>query len=486
MDHLPIFLNLQQRRCLIVGGGAVALRKAELLRQAGAQITLLATELHPQLLSWHEAGTIERWLPYAAKDFADLLNERINTFVLVIAATDDAVINQTVHDVAQAANIPVNVVDQPALCSFIFPSIIDRSPVIIAASTGGRAPVLARLLREKLEGLIPQHYGKLATLAGALRAQIKQALPDITVRRRFWEQLLRSPYADQLMQTNSVDAKHIAENLLTHYTGENHQHTANKMGGEVYLVGAGPGDPELLTFRALRLMQQADVVLYDKLVSDEVLNLVRRDAEKIFVGKTQGCHSKPQSEINRLLVEYAQQGKRVCRLKGGDPFIFGRGGEELQSLVAAKVRFQVVPGITAATACAAYAGIPLTHRDHAQSLIFVTGHLREDGEFILNGSLDWQTLSKPQQTVVFYMGLKNLAQITEQLRAHGMPDVMPIAIVENGTRVNQRVISGTLANIVQQTENNDASQPSLIIIGEVAALHESLQWFVPELIENSV
>lgn len=457
MDFLPVFLRLQGQNALVVGGGQVALRKVQMLLRSGAHVHLVAPDIGPEVRKLLSAA------PHALQE-RGFLDSDLDGVKLVIAATDDTVLNHHVFELASARNLPVNVVDQPELCSFIFPSIVDRSPLIVAVSSGGNAPVLARLLRARLETLIPSAYGSLVQLLGKYRELAKQRFGSIAQRMRFWENIVNGPVAE-LMMSGQQDR---AEQLLL----ETMERDATlEMQGEVYLVGAGPGDPDLLTFRALRLMQQADVVLYDRLVSQPIMNLCRQDAEKIHVGKQRSNHTMPQQNISRLLVELAQQGKRVLRLKGGDPFIFGRGGEEIEELAAARIPFQIVPGITSASGCAAYAGIPLTHRDHAQSVRFVTGHLK-DGSC----DLDWKQLAQPAQTVVYYMGLVSLPQICEQLIAHGRAATTPIALVQQGTTPQQKVYTGTLATMPALIAAAEVQAPTLIIVGEVVSLHEKLKW----------
>jgi len=458
MDFLPIFMNVRNRPCLVVGGGGVAARKISLLLQAGASVTVVAPDLEPSLQIERDAERIQH--RQAHFSVADLDGQ-----ALVIAATNDQAVNCQVSELCQARLIPVNVVDQPSLCSFIMPAIVDRSPLTIAISSGGNAPVLSRLLRGRLESLIPAAYGQLAKLAADFRNRVKQAIPA-TQRRAFWESVLQGPIAELILSGREQDAYSRLETLLAQGVK-----TDVKM-GEVYLVGGGPGDPDLLTFRALRLMQQADVVVYDRLVSPAVLDLTRRDAERIYAGKKPGEHVLPQPEINRLLINLAQAGQRVLRLKGGDPFIFGRGGEELETLAQAGIPFQVVPGITAASGCAAYAGIPLTHRDYAQSCVFVSGH-RHDGSL----SLPWESLLQPGQTVVFYMGLQSVHAICRGLIEHGRSATTPVALVEKGTAPNQQVYIGDLATIPKQVEAARIQPPCLLIVGEVVKLHGALKWF---------
>lgn len=454
MNHFPIFLRLQDQRVLIVGGGEVAARKLRLLRAAGAQVEIVARKLNEEIAGLHASGAIrhvgERFEP------AQLQGCR-----LAVAATDDAALNHEVSGAAQALGIPVNVVDDPAASTYITPSIVQRDPVTIAISTDGAAPVLARRLRERLEALLPSAYGRLGAFMGRQRAQVK-ALPA-EVRRKLWEDFLDGPGPERLFIGDEAAAASELDSLLR----------GRPPRGEVYLVGAGPGDPDLLTFRALRLMQQADVVLYDRLVSPAILELVRRDAERLFVGKRRNQHTVPQDEINAELVRLAQAGKRVLRLKGGDPFIFGRGGEEIEQLAAAGIAFQVVPGVTAASGCSAYAGIPLTHRDYAQACIFVTGHARADGTL----KLHWDQLARAGQTVVIYMGLATLPELCRQFIAHGLPVDWPAAVVEHGTSAQQRVIAATLGDLPARVAEAAFSGPTLVIVGEVVKLRDRLQWF---------
>lgn len=457
MDFLPLFHILRGRRALLVGGGDVALRKARLLSDAGAVLRVVAPEVHSELRELIEEGAGELLLrPYARGDLQDC--------VLVIAATDDEPLNAQVSRDANERGVPVNVVDAPALCSVIFPAIVDRSPLVVAVSSGGDAPVLARLLRAKLETWIPATYGQLAGLASRFRERVKQRLPDLQQRRKFWEEVFQGPVAERMLAGQPSEAERLLAGKLESPQAESR--------GEVYLVGAGPGDPDLLTFRALRLMQQADVVLYDRLVAPAILELCRRDADRLYVGKRRADHAVPQDEINRQLVELARQGKRVLRLKGGDPFIFGRGGEEIDELAANGIPFQVVPGITAASGCAAYAGIPLTHRDYAQSVRFVTGHLKDGST-----DLPWNDLVAPGQTLVFYMGLVGLPVICEQLVRHGRSADTPAALVQQGTTVHQRVFTGTLANLPELVAEHEVHAPTLVIVGEVVQLREKLAWF---------
>jgi len=458
MDYFPVFLKLKDQACLVVGAGEIAARKIELLARAGAKITVIAREISPTVLSLqatHNLTLLQK--PFAPADLGE--------FRLVVSATDNTETNRLVAKTATEQNIPVNVVDNPELCSFIFPAIIDRSPIIAAVSSGGAAPVLARLLRAKIETVIPPAYGRLAGLADKFRDKVKLHIKKPAQRRIFWENVLQGSVAELVFSGKEQEAGQQLEQTLL-------KQKENTNLGEVYLVGAGPGAPDLLTFRALRLMQQADVVVYDRLVSPEILDLTRRDAEKIYVGKQRQYHALPQESINTLLAKLAKAGKRVVRLKGGDPFIFGRGGEEIETLMQQGISFQVVPGITAASGCATYSGIPLTHRDHAQSCTFVTGHLKDNSV-----NLNWTQLAAPNQTIVIYMGLAGLEKICQSLIAHGSPKDLPIALVQQGTTTNQRVITGTLETLPDKVAGQDIKPPTLIIIGTVVSLHDKLNWF---------
>ncbi|TXD97766.1 uroporphyrinogen-III C-methyltransferase [Psychrobacter frigidicola] len=512
MNTFPLFFKLEGRKVLIVGGGDVALRKADLLSRAGAAITILAPDICAELQALLTNDKIDNnhHLIYENYHKSYMTGARV-----IIAGTDDEALNHQIHADATELNIPVNVVDTPHLCDFIFPAIVDRNPIVIGISSNGKAPVLARLLRARLETLIPQGYGKLAKLAGDFRAEVKVKIPTLTGRRQFWERAfegqvselmfagnetqaaaqlqadLDSTAADIIKKnaptsqhTNVADAqatattpmiKHSIRKPTTDSIITSHDDTAAKHVqpvGEVYIVGAGPGDPELLTFKALRLMQQADIVFYDALVSPQVLDLCRRDADKVFVGKKRSNHAVAQLGINELLINEAKKGRRVVRLKGGDPFIFGRGGEEIESLRAHDIPYQVVPGITAANAAASYAGIPLTHRDHSQSVRFVTGFLKAGAP-----NNNFKNFLNTDETVVFYMGLHSLARLTEGLIDAGRSGDTPIAIVSNASMPNQQVLTGTLGTITAQQEEAQLPTPALLIMGDVVALHHDLAWY---------
>ena len=456
MEIFPISLKLQQQRCLIVGGGHIAYRKAVLLAKAGAKVDVLAPEIDVNLLQLVQQSQGQ----YVQDVFSP--STALRHYRLVIAATDNNLVNQQVFAACEAENVLVNSVDDPPHCRFMVPAIIDRSPLVISVASNGTSPVLSRQIRTQLESTIPHGMGKLAEFSGQWRAAVKQKIVNPDERRIFWEELYASPLKEQVFNDNLDAANQSIQQALAEWQTPK---------GEVYLVGAGPGDPELLTLKALRLMQQADVVIYDRLVSAPILELCRRDAEKVYVGKARSNHAVPQEGINALLVKYAQAGKRVCRLKGGDPFIFGRGGEEIQELYEAGVSFQVVPGITAASGCSAYAGIPLTHRDYAQSVRFLTGHLKEGSP-----ELPWSELVYEHQTLVLYMGLVGLESICEKLIAHGQRADMPVALISKGTTPEQKVVVGTLADIASKVAQHHIQAPTLTIIGEVVNLREQLKW----------
>lgn len=459
MDYFPFFLALRGRRVLVVGGGEIAARKVRLLRRAGARIRVLA----PRLCAELDALATQGALDWQAAPYSAAAIDADTWFVL--AATDDEAVNAQVAADAERARLWVNVVDDPRRSSAITPAIVDRNPLLVALSSGGRAPVYIRQLRARLERELPPRLGELLEWLGTQRARIAQAIPDMVQRLRVWERIVDGPVASRALAGDTAAADAALGRLLEAEQGAPQ--------GEVWLVGAGPGDPDLLTLKALRRMQQADVVVHDRLLGPQILDLVRRDAERIDAGKRRSRHTLPQEDINALLVRLAREGKRVLRLKGGDPFVFGRGGEEIAELLAAGVPFEVIPGITAANGAAAYAGMPLTHRDHAQSCVFVTGHPRADGAL----SLPWATLVPPGQTVVIYMGLTRLEDICAQLIAHGAPAQRPAAMVENASRAEQRVIVGDLATLPQKVAQAQPEGPGLVIIGEVVRLRAQLSWW---------
>ena len=459
MKYFPVFLNIKSQPCLVVGAGNIAARKIELLLKADAAVKVVAREFSPAVLELQA----EKGIQCETRGFEDKDLDNVN---LVIAATDNADLNTRISKLAREKFIPVNVVDKSELCSFITPSMIDRDPVQIAISTGGASPVLARSIRTKLESTIPGSYGDLASLIDDHRDAAKQAFPDLDERRRFWESVIEGPVAEYAFSGRINEAVESLKEMIAD------SGSIPTYQGEVFLVGAGPGDPDLLTFKALRLMQKCDVVVYDRLVSKSILELVRRDAEKIYAGKASSNHSLSQESINQLLVRLAKEGKSVLRLKGGDPFIFGRGGEEISELIDEGISFQVVPGITAASGCATYAGIPLTHRDYSQACIFVTGHRKNENE-----DLNWEMLSHANQTVIFYMGLDNVQRICDALKAHGRGQTTPAALIEKGTTPEQRVILGDLDSLPNLVEQHKVSAPTLIVVGEVVELHNKLSWY---------
>ncbi|MCV6614491.1 MAG: siroheme synthase CysG [Cellvibrionaceae bacterium] len=468
MDYFPLFFKLEGREVLLVGGGAVAARKLRLLLKTPATITLVAPRLHAETEAMARAGGW-RWLE------GEYRQGMLDRQAFVIVATDKPELNAEIAQHCKQRNIPVNVVDQPELCTVITPAIVDRSPLVVAISSFGSAPVLARKIRQQIETSIPAATGKFAAMLGRYRQRITQTISDSTERLRFWQDLMGSEVEAALARGNEQEAE---QRLLARIEAS----ANNTAKGEVYLVGAGPGDPELLTLKALRLMQQADVVLYDRLVSDGVMELLRRDAERIYVGKRRDDHALAQGDINQLLADLANQGKRVLRLKGGDPFIFGRGGEELETLAEQGVNFQVVPGVTAASGCAAYAGIPLTHRDHAQSVRFITGHLKNQ-----SSNIRWAELAASDQTLVFYMSLVGLPQICQALIKAGRSAATPAALVEKGSTPEQRVMIGSLSNLADKVAEAKFRAPTLLIIGDVVKLHTKLAWFAkaPEQGENT-
>jgi len=465
MDRLPVFLNLRHRRVAVVGSGAMAARRVETLFRAGAEVVLFAEKPGDEFapLSGH----------YVAGDTAD--GAAFAACALAYFAPgsgeepDAALIAR-----ARAAGAWVNVADRPDLCDFITPAVLDRSPVIVAISTNGESPVLGRMLKARLESLIPAGFGRLAALAGSRRKALAEKLTTNAARLRFWERVLEGPVAELTLAGDDAGAQAALAREIAECEPEGSAADGAHQ-GEVYLVGAGPGDPDLLTFRAYRLMQKADVVLYDRLVDPAIMDRVRRDAERIYVGKRRNDHAMQQEDISDLLVRLAQQGKRVLRLKGGDPFIFGRGGEEIEKLAEHRIPFQVCPGVTAASGCSAYAGIPLTHRDYAQSVVFVTGHGRE-GPI----DLDWSTLLRPRQTVAVYMGLAHLDYLMREFLSHGADPALPVAIIENGTRASQITVTGTISDIAQKAVEAGLRGPTIIIVGAVVALRETLNWYAPQ------
>lgn len=458
MEQFPIFLNLNNFPCAVVGGGDVAFRKASALLKAQAELIIISPEVCDELKQLID----DNQLTWINQSYQDKLIEDMR---LVVAATDDENVNAQIYTYCEAHKILINTVDSPKYCRYTTPSIVDRSPILIAISSAGMSPVLARRIRATIESSLPQALGEIAEYAGSLRSRVKKAFSTLDQRRTFWENFFSSSIVSRFRQLKAEQKEQIVSDLIAN----------EQVQGEVWLVGAGPGDEELLTIKALQKMQLADVVVYDRLISQKTLDLARKDADFICVGKQKNYHLKQQAEINDLLVKLAQQGKKVCRLKGGDPFIFGRGGEELETLVEHQIPFQVIPAVTAAAGCASYAGIPLTHRDYARKVVFVTGQNSKAGDHP-----DWQALVRPYQTLVIYMGLTRAQLIKDELIRHGMDKNMPVAIVEKGTTREQKVHIGTLDNLPALTSDQQISSPALLIIGEVVKLAGTLNWFNPD------
>lgn len=451
MNTLPLFFNLSHKTVLIIGGGDVAHRKAVLMDKAGAKLIVLAKNFKETF----KAFLLENHHTIIHKNYEENDLLALKNLAIIICATDDNELNQQVHRHAKMLNIPVNVVDTPELCDFIFPAIVDRSPIVIGVSSNGKAPVLARLIRAKIESSLPSHIGDIAKKAGEFRSILKEKLPIINKRRHFWENIFQHALNDKPIQDLNTE--------LNNFIANDHQKT-----GEVYIVGAGAGDPDLLTFKALRLMQQADVVLYDALVPQAIVDLCRRDSDKIFVGKKRSNHTKTQDQINALLVSLAQEGKRVLRLKGGDPFVFGRGGEEMLACQRAGIPYQVVSGITSALAAASGSGIPLTHRGVATSVRFLTACYQTDGYF--DGL---KSVYQPDETLVFYMGLHALEKLTDSLIRSGLASDTPVAIVAHASLPTQQVLTGNLQNITQKQAIANLPAPALIIVGQVVSLYQA-------------
>ena len=461
MKYFPFFLQLDQLPCLIVGGGSVAERKLDLLIKAKADITVISIEFSDYILDLAKTHNIR----CIKKEYSNKILEE-NKYNFVISATNDVSLNERVAKDCKKYNIIVNVVDQPEICDFIFPSILERGDITVAVSTGGASPVLARVLRTKLETMVPGSYGKLAEIVSANRIKVREKMKKFSSNKIFWEKMLNGKFLELVLSGKTDEAESFLDEQIDNFDED----IANQ--GEVYLVGAGPGDPDLLTFKALRLMQQADIALYDRLVHPSIVDLIRRDATKIYVGKERDNHVVRQEEINELLVKYAKEGKKVLRLKGGDPFIFGRGGEEIETLADEKIAFQVVPGITSASGCSTYSGIPLTHRDYAQSCIFVTGHLKK-GKL----ELDWEKLIQDNQTIVFYMGLVSIDIICEQLIQHGLSELTPCALIQQGTTNTQKEYISILKDMPTVVKTKKPKAPTIFIIGGVVTLRDKLKWY---------
>ena len=462
MKYFPFFMKLSKQNVLLIGGGEVAERKLDLLLKASANVTIISLDFTDYIRRLADENSNILCIQEKYSDMA--FGQKIYTYV--IAATNNQDLNKIIAQDSKDRNILVNVVDKPDLCDFIFPSILERGDITVAVSTGGASPVLARMLRTKLETMIPGAYGRLAKLVSDNRIPVRNKLKNSKSNRIFWEQILNSKFVELVLSGQDKTAVSFLNKEIELFDEE------KKNKGEVYLVGAGPGDPDLLTFRALRLMQQADIALYDRLVHPSIIDLIRRDAKKVYVGKQRDNHTVRQDEINSLLVKYAKEGNRVLRLKGGDPFIFGRGGEEIDSLVDENISFQVVPGITSASGCSAYSGIPLTHRDHAQSCIFVTGHLKK-------GKLDlkWEKLIQSNQTIVFYMGLVSIEIICNELINNGLDKSMPCALVQQGTTPDQKVYVSTINDMPDLVKKEKPSATTIFIIGSVVTLRDKLNWY---------
>ncbi len=461
MDFLPIFLDIRDKLVVVDGGTTVAARRVERALLAGAEVHVfdpaLCDEFNPLLKN-----------PKLTHHKRPIEETDIQGAIVAYGASENDTRDKTLHAGAKKAGVLANVADVCEYCDFITPSVVDRSPLVVAISSGGTAPVIARILRARIESILPPAYGRMAEFLGKFREKVLSGIESTRARRRFWENMIDGPVGDRFLSGDTEGA----ETQLLQTIEETREGKALSEQGEVFLVGAGPGDPDLLTFRALRLMQRADVVLYDRLVGDPVLELIRRDAERIYVGKRPDHHTMFQEDISALMVRLAKEGKRVLRLKGGDPFIFGRGGEEIEMLAEHRIPFQVVPGVTAASGCSTYSGIPLTHRDYAQSCIFITAH-GKDGVL----ELDWEVLLRPNQTVAIYMGLSSLKILSDNFAKHGADPDTPAAIIDNGTRPNQRIVTGTISNLYEKATEQKFTGPSIIIIGGVVNLRDKLRWF---------
>ena len=461
MSYLPLYINTTGKKCLIIGGGKVASRKIIPILKANMHVTIVSPDIHKDILEFVKN---RKNFDYQKKEFVE--NDIKDQF-LVVAATDNKEVNALAAKLAKDKNILINMAENSSIGNTLIPSVVDRDPIKIAISSGAASPILTRLVKTKLESVIPYSFSKLALIMMEYRSKVKKTFSKIIERRNFWESFLDGPISEMVLSGHIDKARKALDDSLRE------KREPNQI-GEVYLVGAGPGDPELLSFKALRLMQKADIVIYDRLVSQPIMNLIRQDAEKIYVGKQRADHTMPQENINQLLARLALDGKKVLRLKGGDPFIFGRGGEEIESLINDDIPFQIVPGITAASGCASYAGIPLTHRDHSQACIFVTGHLK-DGTVNLN----WEMLAHEKQTLVFYMGMHGSKIICEELINHGLKNTTPAALIVKGTTIDQEVIIGNLKNMPEIIKENKIIPPTLLIIGDVVKLHNKLKWFDP-------
>ena len=445
MRFFPLFLDIDGRDVLVVGGEAAAERKALVLAGCGARVTVVAADPGDGLTAAEGRLRLLR-RPFRPGD--------VGGKALVVSASSDADLDAAVAAAARDRDVPVNVVDRPALCTFVWPAIIDREPLTVAVSSGGAAPLLARSVRSRIEALLPQRLGRLARFADRFRGAVKATRPSGIARRRFWDRFFTGAIAEQVL---AGDERGAGEQMLALINRRDEEEPAK---GIVHLVGAGPGDPELLTLKALRLLQEADVIIHDRLIGPRLLDYARRDAERIDVGKAPGRHAIPQDQINALLLHHACAGARVVRLKGGDPFVFGRGGEELAFLRQHGIAVAVVPGITAASGCAAAAGIPLTLRGEAQALHIVTAKA-ENGD----AALDWPALAGDGRTLCVYMGAAAAGRVAERLIEAGRDPATPAAVIVNGTLPTQRLATGWLRDLAMLAHAAGAG-PALIMIGE--------------------
>ncbi|MEC7885867.1 MAG: siroheme synthase CysG [Pseudomonadota bacterium] len=461
MSYLPLFIKADQKKCLIIGGGEVVSRKLPSLIKANLRITIVSPSINDDIKLQIKQN---KDIKHISREFEK--SDISDQFIIIVASSDNKV-NIEATKIAKHKKILVNMAEDAKEGDTLLPSIVDRDPIKIAISSGSASPILTRLLKNKLETLIPFYFSDLANIMMEYRSKVKERFKKILDRRTFWENFLEGPISEMVLSGQEEKARDALDEALKN---KNEQ----KKMGEVYLVGSGPGDPELLSFKALRLMQKADVVVYDRLVSEPIMNLIRKEAKKIYVGKQKADHSMPQESINELLARLAMEGKKVLRLKGGDPFIFGRGGEEIESLINDNIPFQIVPGITAASGCSSYAGIPLTHRDYSQACVFVTGHLK-DGTVNLN----WNMLAHEKQTLVFYMGLHGSKVICSELIKHGLDKDTPAALITQGTTKKQKVYLSDLENLPDMIMSNKIEPPTLLIIGKIVNLHKKLRWFNP-------
>jgi uroporphyrin-III C-methyltransferase/precorrin-2 dehydrogenase/sirohydrochlorin ferrochelatase len=447
LRYFPIFVDLDGREVLIVGGGEKALQKLRLLAKSTARIRMVAAEFDEGIL----ALSGERSVTLTRRSFA---GDDLAGVVIAFAADNDAATNSDVARAAKALGIPHNVVDGPAESSFIMPAIVDRDPVVVAIGTEGTAPVLAREIKAKIEAWLPSNFGRVAEGAMALRRRVQESLADATARRRLWETLLSGAWRTSVLGGEAAAAEHEFERQLEAAS------SGASPAGSVTLIGCGPGDPDLLTLKAQQRLQEADVLVVDRLVNPVILEYARRDAQRIDVGKEPKGPSAAQGDINRILVREALKGQRVARLKGGDAFVFGRAAEEMAAVRAAGIPVEVVPGITAAHACAAGVGLPLTLRQKVRQFAVVTG-ASADGAF----DLDWSALAKPGQAFAIYMGVRSAGHFRDKLIAAGAGPDTAVVIVENGTLASERVIATELGHLGRAVEDLSVKGPAIIFIG---------------------